>query len=275
MPFDADDVARGSAATWERFVGAVPGGWTRREGGTLGVMSGVVLPGFNGVWGETRDVDPDTIGRLLDDVRAAGVPFCMQLRHGWPVEVDEIARRRGLARGQGEPVMVLDDVRALDRALSVGDLRIRQLGPDEGGVHAAVAAAGGVVGAELPYRSMTVPEVLCMPGLRCYVGEVGGVAVTTAIGCTAGDCVGIFAVATLSDYRRRGFGAAVTARAARDGLDSGAGWAWLSASAAGFGVYVGIGFVAVEWLDIWEPSGRGPAGCADTGRGRPGPPGEA
>lgn len=256
MRIEADDVARANVAAWERFVAAVPGAWTRREGGALGVMSGVGLPGFNGVWGETRDVDPVAVARLLDDVRAAGVPFCMQLRPGWSPELDLVARKRGLERADGEPVMILDDERKLDAALAVDGLAIRQLERTEGDVHADVAAEGGVVGAAAPYRKITTAEVLMTPGIRCYVGEVDGHAVTTAIAVTTQECVGIFAVATLPDWRRRGFGAAVTARAARDGLDAGARWAWLSASAAGFGVYRRIGFVTVESQDIWELHAR-------------------
>ncbi len=248
----ADDVARANVATWERWMGAVPGSWTRREGGVLGVMSGVGLPGFNGVWGESREVDPAAVGRLLDEIRAAGVPHVMQLRPGWGPEVEAVAQARGLVRVDGEPIMVLGDEQKLDAALAVRGLVLRRLRSDEGEVHVSVAVEGGVVGAAAPYRKVTTPAVLAAPGLRCYVGEVDGRAVTTAVGFTTDECVGVFAVATLPEYRRRGYGAAVTARAARDGLDAGARWAWLSASATGVGVYRRIGFAAVEQLDHWE-----------------------
>ena len=254
MGLNADEIARSHVRAWELLAGAVPGGWVRREGGALGVMTGVELGGFNGVWGEAQDVDPAAVARLLDSVREAGVPHCMQLRPGWPPEMDEIARERGLVRVAGEPLMVLEDDGQLIAALEVEGLSLRQLMPEEGALHARVAAGGHVVRQEAPYREVTSPEVLRTPGLRCYVGEVRGKPVTTALSVTTGDCVGIFRVATLPDHRRRGYGAAVTARAVRDGFDGGARWAWLSASDAGYTVYRGMGFVTLEQLDFWERS---------------------
>ena len=254
MILNADEIARSNVRAWELLIGAVPGAWARREGGALGVVSGVELGGFNGVWGEAQDVDPAAVARLLDTVRESGMPHCLQLRPGWPPEVDEIARERGLVRVAGEPLMVLEDDRRLAASREVDGLSIRQLSPEEGALHAHVAAGSHVVRAEVPYRKVVSPEVLRTPGLRCYLGEVRGLAVTTALSVTIDDCVGIFSVATLPDHRRRGYGAAVTARAARDGFDAGARWAWLSASDAGYTVYRNMGFVTLERLDFWEPS---------------------
>lgn len=243
---------RSNIAAWEGFATAAPGARARRDGGAIGIVSGVALSGFNGVWGEAVDVDPAAVARLLDEVREAGVPHCLELREGWPDEVGEVARERGLVRVEGEPVMLLEDGGALDGALAPAGLSLRQLAPDEGGLHARVAVAGGVVGREGPYRELMTPEVLRTPGLRCYLGEVDGEAVTTALAFATDDCVGIFSVATLPAYRRRGYGGAVTARAARDGLDTGARWAWLSASAAGLPVYRALGFLPIYRLDMWE-----------------------
>lgn len=250
----ADEVARSNVRAWELLVGAVPGSWIRRDGGVLGVMTGVRLGGFNGVWGEVRDVDAAAVARLLDAVRGAGVPYRLQLRQGWGPEVDEVARERGLVRVAGEPLMVLDDDRRLAPALEVDGLALRQLAPDQGATHARVAAGGQVVRDEAAYLSVTSPEVLRTEGLRCYVGELEGRPVTTALSVTTGDCVAVFSVATLPGHRRRGFGSAVTSRAVLDGFDAGARWAWLSASEAGFPVYRDMGFVTVERLDMWEPA---------------------
>lgn len=252
MPLDADEVMRATIGAWERLVTALPGAWTRLDRGALGVVSGVDLPGFNGVWSDTAEVGPAAVAGLLDDVRAAGVPHCLQLRAGWPGEVARIAQERDLVRVDGEPIMVLEDDRELDGALAVPGLSLRELAPEEGPLHARIAAGGGVVGKEAPYRKFAAPEVLRTTGLRCYVGEVDGEPVTTALGLVADGYVGIFCVATLPSHRRRGYGAAVTARAARDGLDAGARKAWLSASAAGYPVYRRLGFVAVEQRDFWE-----------------------
>jgi len=63
--------------------------------------------------------------------------------------------------------------------------------------------------------------------------------------------VGLFNVATLPAHRRRGYGAAITERAVRDGLDRGARWAWLQSSTAGYGVYEKLGFRTQQSWECW------------------------
>jgi GNAT superfamily N-acetyltransferase len=78
--------------------------------------------------------------------------------------------------------------------------------------------------------------------VRVAVGRLGGRPAATALGCLAGDVLGVYSVATLPDARRRGLGRAVTLAVLRDGLDRGARLAVLESSAAGLGVYHGLGF---------------------------------
>jgi predicted GNAT family acetyltransferase len=78
---------------------------------------------------------------------------------------------------------------------------------------------------------------------------VGGEVVTTAVGVTVGERVGVFNVATPAEHRRRGYGAAITARVVDDGVASGARWAWLQSSPSGYRVYEALGFRTLErWL---------------------------
>ncbi|MHB1988533.1 MAG: GNAT family N-acetyltransferase [Acidimicrobiales bacterium] len=250
MSADPDKVARASRA-WKHLIEAVPGGWVRRAGGALGVVTGVRLSGFNGVWSASAHVDEVAVVELLDDVAAAGVPYCMQLRPGWPKAIEELAKHRGLVRVPGEPVMVLEDDSKLAAAQPAGGLLIRELAPTEGHLHAAVAARG-FEQPEGPYRELMTSELLGSRGMRCYVGEVNGQAVTTCIAVRVDECVSIFGVATLPAYRAKGYGAAVTSRAVSDGLAHGAEWAWLSSSKAAFGVYTRLGFTTLEHWDSWE-----------------------
>lgn len=231
-------------------MGAVPGAWTRRAGGAIAAVTGAHIAGYNGVWGVSTNPDPGAVEDLLGEVASSGLPFCLNLRPGWPLELAEVARRHALVPTEGEPLMVLDDLSGLE-ATAPGSQHVRQLDPDEGARHAAVAAAafGDPEGA---FRPVVTPAVLSLPGLRCYLVERDGQALATAIGFTSGDCVAIFSVATLADHRGLGYGTAVTARAIQDGFSDGATWAWLSSSAAGFPVYSRLGFKVVERCDIWE-----------------------
>ena len=49
-------------------------------------------------------------------------------------------------------------------------------------------------------------DMVRLPGVRCYLGEMGGGAVTTGLGVTLGEFVGVFNIAT-----RRRTGGEVTA----------------------------------------------------------------
>src|SRR6476659_7421379 len=82
--------------------------------------------------------------------------------------------------------------------------------------------------------------------MSCYLGRVAGRDVSTSVGLTLGNDVGLFGVATPPEHRGRGYGAALTAAAARDGFAAGADLAWLQSSRLGLPVYRRLGFREVE-----------------------------
>ena len=121
-----------------------------------------------------------------------------------------------------------------------------------------VAAAGFGIDVE-HFRQLITPEVSRLRGWRAYVGEGGGDLVATGGGFTHGDQVGVFNIATPPSHRRRGYGAALTARAVSDGVRDGATWAWLQATSDGLPVYERLGFKTVERWRFWIAAGGGPA----------------
>jgi N-acetylglutamate synthase len=247
---DADMAASALVGTWQHLLPAFPDGWVLRDGGAIAGVTGVRLPTLNGVWAEWPNPDPPTIAALLDRVAATGLPHCLQLRSGSRA-LAELAALRGMSsEGEDEPLMVLEDPAMLGRARHPAGLTIRRLSPDEAELHARVAAAGFEVPQE-PFRQMVTPSVLGLPGVRCYVGEAGGQPVTTGIGVTLGAFVGIFNIATPPAHQRRGYGAAVTARAVTDGFAAGAAWSWLQSSPPGYLIYQRLGFRTVEFWRTW------------------------
>jgi hypothetical protein len=250
MAVDADMAASALAGTWQRLLSAIADGWGVREGGVIGGVTGVHLPTLNGVWAEQVNPDPATVAALLDRVAATGLPHCLQLRPGCRPALAELAPMRGMIRHDDGPLMVVENPALLGRAQQVAGLEIRQLNPGEAQRHVQVAAAGFETN-EQPFRQLVTPGVLGLPGVRCYLGEVGGHPVTTAIGVTLGAFVGIFNVATPPAQRRRGYGAAVTARAVTDGLAAGAAWSWLQSSPPGRRVYERLGFQTIESWHTW------------------------
>jgi ribosomal protein S18 acetylase RimI-like enzyme len=240
------------------MASAVPGGWARRNGAGVAAVTRVAAPTLNGVWVQKVDADAKDISDLLEQVAATGLPHCLQFRPGSATHLVSLAASRGMVHLEDIPLMVSEDSGQLNAAQAVGGLIIRELVPDEAPLHARVAAAGFEVPPEMFLQLMT-PAVLATPGVHCYLGEAGGQPVTTGLGVKLGSYVAIFNIATPPEYRRRGYGAAVTARAVADGLAAGAQWSWLQSSAEGYKVYERLGFRTIE---AWPCYATQPASIA-------------
>lgn len=258
MSVHGDDVARALADTWELLFAGIADGWFRREGGVVAAVSHAPVATLNGVWSERVDLDAALVDDLLDQVEAYHVPCCLQLRTKADPALTAMATARGMSLQETIPLMLLEDPSALTAAQDVDTLVVRELAPEEAGVHARIMALG--FGApEAIFAQLLTPSVLALSGVRCYVGEVGSEPVTTSLGATVGSSTGVFNVATPPEHRGHGYGAALTARAAADGLAEGAEWAWLQSSAAGYGIYQKLGFRTVESWPCWikEDGARG------------------
>lgn len=229
-------------------------GWSRREGGALAVATMVPVPSLNGVLVDELDADPDVVGELLDAVATFGVPHCLQLRPGCSTALDDLAARRRMTREADVPLMVVDTQGSIPFAdPDPAGLVIQTLWSGRADLHASLAAAAFETPEEY-FRRLVTPGVLKAAGVVCYVGEVDHEPVTTGIGVTLGNHVGVFNIATPPAHRQRGYGAAVTARVVRDGLAHGARRAWLQLSTGGFRVYQRLGFRTVESWRFWLAS---------------------
>lgn len=253
VTIDGDRAAHALTDTLQHLTADLPGAWTLREDGAVAAVTTVPIPTLNGVWVDELGVDPAAVAALLDRIAATGLPHCLQLRPGCDPSLTHLAAQRGMAQDEDVPLMALDD----PSGLGVGErdgLVIQLLAPDAAGRHASLAAAGFEAPAE-PFEQLMTTGVLRGAGVRCYLGEVDGEPVTTGLGVTLGDSIGIFNVATPPAHRQHGYGAAVTARAVRDGFSCGAQWAWLQSSPAGYSVYQGLGFRTVESWQCWLATG--------------------
>ena len=246
----ADAAARASIEMWHPYLRAIPGAWIDERDGATAVVSGIEGAGFNGVWVERPDTSPGLVSELLDRVAGAGVPHCLQLRAGARAELEVLARERGMVLDGEEPTMVLEDSSLLDAALNVPGLTVEPLGTTEGSAHARIAAHAFGTRPEVFEAAMT-EVILSVPGIRGYVGRVRGEPVSSAVGVTHRGVTGILAVGTLTAHRRRGYAAAVTARAALDGFAAGARWVWLQSDPSAVRVYERLGFRTVDTSAIW------------------------
>lgn len=212
-------------------------------------MTRVGIPTLNGVWIYNPNAGREEVSILLDRVVDDQVPYCLQLCPRCDGVLRDVGQSRPMRRDTDIPLMALVDGSELSK-VDDGELAIRVLQPHDAMLHADVAAAGFQAPVD-EFRRLMTPSVLGRPGVCTYLGELDGEPVTTGVGVQLDEHVGIFNVATLPSHRRRGYGAAITARAVRDGFAQGARWAWLQSSADGYGVYERLGFTTLESWECW------------------------
>lgn len=216
--------------------------YERRPGYDFLFIPQIPIAPFNGVWPLGDDAAPELAGALAE-IEAAGVPYSVQLRDHQTPACEAGARRLGLTTELALPGMVVSRSALRDPAVdgcSVGTV------DGDGDRRIAIETAAAGFGAPLwIFEPIYREHVLAAEGVRVYLARNGDEVVATSIGYTIGDMTGIFNVATPVAHRGRGYGAAVTAAAARGGFDDGAELAWLQASSLGFSVYRRLGFEQV------------------------------
>lgn len=94
------------------------------------------------------------------------------------------------------------------------------------------------------------PSQLTFPNVRFYAAILGGRAVSQAMTNTHRGAVGVFGVATLPGFRRRGIGTAITAFAIDD-VRGVAHLAWLQSTEMGRSTYEAMGFQPVAEWQVW------------------------
>jgi hypothetical protein len=247
----ADDVTDALIRDGDRLALLIDGASTHDAGDAGLLITGVPVPTLNGVLTLRTSARAADVAHLLDIVEKTGLQHALSIRPGCSNELVELAVARGLVEDEPIPLMAMErDLEGLRRAAEHPRLVVRELKPEEAHIHAAVAAPSFAAPAEV-FDKLVPPSALRLPGFRAYAGSVDGEPVTTAVGSTLGDFVGIFDVATPEVHRGHGYGAAITARAALDGFDAGASFAYLQSSAMGYKIYERLGFRTLETWSVW------------------------
>jgi GNAT superfamily N-acetyltransferase len=231
------------AAMSDVFPNALPGGWSGDADGAAAMVTRVAAAPLNNV----LVVRPSGVARAaawLDEIAADGLPHCLQTREG-DTAAEDLARSRGMARGERVPFMLLADPTLAGPAPGV-----RPLAPDEVDLHVDAMRDGFGMPESLvaPLRGS---PLLRQGGVRAYVAEDGGAVVGTALGILREGHVGVFNVATLPAHRGRGHGAALTARVVADGVAEGARAALLQSTPVAVPVYERLGFATAERWTVW------------------------
>lgn len=125
----------------------------------------------------------------------------------------------------------------------------------------AVCAAGFGMPIEIA-RALLPSSMLGAPSIAVFNAYVDGTPAATSILLITDEIAGIYNVATLPEFRRRGLGAAVTAAALAEGAKRGCTVGALQPSDAGRPVYAKLGFVpsALYLVFSTPPAETTPAG---------------
>lgn len=256
---DAEDATRGWFAASRALTNAMPGAYERiGRGGVSLLYSGVPVPTVNGILTETTDPDPADIAALAKELPGLKIPYSIQLRGEVDpgtddgAAIEEIADEYGLTRHYREPLMIhrgMPKTRAAEAAVR----SVRVARPEDHAKYAATMAAAFEAPLEI-MAMLSAPEILSAPGAVGYVAESDGEIVAVGFGLTTGDAVGLYNIATLQDHRGRGYGRAITERAAADGIAAGAAFVYLQSSDAGLPLYESMGFRMTErWTYLMAP----------------------
>lgn len=224
-------------------------GWIKRSEGTIAIFSSSHVASHNILLVFSSTAKRELVEELAVELEKTGLPFSIQLRPNLRWSMNDVASRLSLKCVSRPPCMALDDLTHLS-ALTVPELTVRPLDPNEAEVHWAIVSTAFAVPEDLLAIRIT-PEVLSMCGVRCFVGEIDSLPVATGLGVASDRFVGVFNVATLPGYRTRGYGAAIVTKILADARSTSATCGYLTATSMGQTLYRRLGFQVLENWELW------------------------
>lgn len=177
------------------------------------------------------------------------------LRDHADAALEAALRERGYIDFTSMPGMVL--LRDPAEPAHPPDLEIRAAQDERGRCDflSVVADAYATYGAPRDYAEDAFYSLasVCAPHVQGFVGYVHGVPVASAAVYVTHRVAGIGWVGTIPEYRKRGYGEAVTWAAVREGFRRGASFANLQASPMGAPVYQRMGFITPTQYRVLAP----------------------
>ena len=227
-------------------VSCTSGPWVTRAGGVVTVLTGLPMDWFNQVLIEREEATSAGLLAGVAQARERGHHFVVRLREGLDDRFIPTLSQAGLAPAGPEtmtPGMVAFpiDRDAMAEHAAPG-LEIRRV-IDAAGIDAHRQAVTAGFGSDPMVALGTVClDLLDRPECVVYVGYADGDPVASGLGWRTGRTVGVYSIATIQSARRRGYGAAMTARVVADGVVAGCDVAALQASKIGRRIYERLGF---------------------------------
>jgi ribosomal protein S18 acetylase RimI-like enzyme len=237
---------------WRHRVASC-GGIVHEVDGLAVCLTGVPDDPFNPTLVEHTPSDPAAaLLAVAAHYRPTGFSLGVDLEPSAHAEVRTAVERGGFRMVESRPGMALPiaELRPLPAPPGV---EIRGV-DDPGLLRAAAEADAAAFGADVTLTRAFLPDALVGdPSQRVYVALVEGEVVAAGESALADRVLGVFGIATVPSYRRRGIAAALTSRLIEDRAGD-ADLAVLQSSRLGYGVYERLGFRAMSTWEVWvEP----------------------
>ncbi|HEY6058566.1 MAG TPA: GNAT family N-acetyltransferase [Candidatus Limnocylindrales bacterium] len=230
-----------------------------RPGGVVAILTGLPFDWFNQVLIEREEATAAGVLAGVAQARERGSHFVVRLREAIDDRFIPTLTLAGLAPAGAEtltPGMVAFPIdHAAIAAHAAPGLEIRRV-TDAAGIDVHCRAVTAGFGSDHSVALGTAcPDLLDRPGCVVYVGYAGGDPVVSGLGWRTGRTIGVYSIATIPSARRRGFGAAMTARVVADGVLAGCDVAVLQASEMGRPIYERLGFrTVVRYAAYTDPA---------------------
>ena len=231
-----------------------------RAGGVVTILTGLPFDWFNQVLIERDEATPAGVLAGVAQARDRGDRFVVRLREGIDDRFIPIVTQAGLVPEKGDtrtPGMVAFpiDWDAIT-APAPRDLEIRRV-TDAAGIDAHRQAVTAGFGSDPAVALGTACQgLLDRPECVVYVGYADGRPVISGLSWRTGRTLGVYSIATIESARRRGYGAAMTARVVADGVLAGCDVAALQASEMGRPIYERLGFRTVVKYTAYVEAAR-------------------
>jgi len=258
----SDELVALEHENWIAYLTSVAGCTGRavvtRAGGVVTLLTGLPFDWFNQVLVEHSGATAAGVLAGVGLAREAGHRYVVRLREGIDDRFVPTVKQAGLAPTGVEtatPGMVafpIDSATLASHAAS--GLEIRRV-TDAAGIDDHRQATTEGFGSDPAVANGTAcVDLLDRPECNVYVGYLDGDPVVSGLGWRTGRTIGVYSIATIAPARRRGYGAAMTARVVADGMAAGCDVAGLQASETGRPVYEKLGFrTAVSYASYGEP----------------------
>ena len=222
---------------FDALAASNPAGFSSRSGGVLLAFTASPIDFFNEVVPVDEPPSHEALEQAVATARQTGHPWVMHVRAGFDDSVAEAAAALGLVEEADYfyPAMACDALPPAEPAPS--GLEVITVSTDaQYEEHLAVNGQPELT------RSWLSRGFADDATTTLFTGYVDGTAVAHSLAHVSGTVVGVFNVGVRPEFRRRGYGWAMTLAAIRAGADAGATVAALQSSRAGYPVYAAHGF---------------------------------